>query len=199
LLAAQQDSRQHLASLAGSADHRPVPLRLFVLAMLLAALGALGGCLDTVAEALLAPESLAVQGVSGGVQSVTATSASDVQAAFSSTAQQLDDIIAANPNAANRPELAALKDKLGSSTPASTHAEPQDGSWATEPEQLAPFDRRVLLGPENTRQRSDTLLLAQAGHPRRPQQRPPAAPEPTLLDRWEIQPYIISPFSVRVQ
>ncbi len=69
----------------------------------------------------------------------------------------------------------------------------------TEPEALASFDRRIVLGADNVRRRSDVLVLARIPVVRRRLRQLPVPPEPTLLDHWLLQPYVISPFSVRVQ
>ncbi len=69
--------------------------RLLLWLLLATSLAALAGCLDTLAQAMIAPESLAVQGVSNSVEAATGTGASEVSGALGSTAKQLDDIIAA--------------------------------------------------------------------------------------------------------
>jgi hypothetical protein len=177
----------------------PMRARLGLIAV---ACGCLGGCLDTLTESILAPESVAMQGVAGSVNAVSGGDASELSSelsgAMGSTAAQLDDILAAYPSAINRPELSALRSQLGQASPAEKN-EPGDGSWAQEPEQAAQFDHRVRLGPENTRHQGDVLSLARLGNPRRIGHQLPAPTEPTWLDRWNPQPYVINPLAVRVR
>ncbi len=43
------------------------------------------------------------------------------------------------------------------------------------------------------------LSLARLGNPRRIAHQLPIPPEPTWLDRWNPQPYVINPLAVRVR
>lgn len=168
------------------------------LCVLACALLPLAGCLDTIAQALLAPESLAVQGLSGSTEALTGTSAADLSASLGSTAQQLDEIIATYPDAINRPELASLRNQLGPTTPAAAPSAPREGTIADDPAFQVPRDHRIALseaGPAH----ADRFVLAHPHAARRQMDQLPRPVDPVALDRWDLQPYLINPLSVRVQ
>jgi hypothetical protein len=177
--------------------------RLALLAMVLIGCGASGGCLGTLAEAMLAPESVALQGAAGGVQALSsAVSPADAASAFdaASTAADLDRIIADHPDAANRPELEQLRDRLNASqNPPLMQAGPQ-GSIADDIERRAEFDRKVVVPTSRKRLSSDALSIAPiAKRPRRSSEVTSVFAEPTLLDPWQPQLHVMDFTPIRVR
>jgi len=170
-------------------------LRLLAMVVIGALCAALGGCFETLASAFLAPESLAVQGASGGVQALANDSGTNLNGlgSLGNTASEVDNLISDYPDAANRGELSALKNQLdsegGSSKPAAT---PYTGSINDSPEQRAPFDRRVTLTKENSRSSSDTLVIKPHVYRRRNGDQLQTTIEPTDLTHWQLPTYQIA-------
>ena len=170
-------------------------LRLLLRVVLGASCLALGGCFETLASAFLAPESLAVQGASGGVQALANDSGTNLNGlgSLGNTASEVDNLITDYPDAANRGELSSLKSQLdsegGSSKPAST---PYTGSITDSADERARFDRRVQLTRENSRSSSDTLVIKPHVYHRRNGDQLQATIEPTELSHWQLPSYQIA-------
>jgi hypothetical protein len=167
--------------------------------MALVAAAALGsaGCLQTITEALLAPEVVAAQGATSGIQALgSAVSGTGLD----QTAADLDRIIAEHPDAATRPELQALSDQLkADSGPPSAVSPQRDGSLAEEPERLAERDRRVTVKPDQVNQASDAIGLGPRSTARRSGEQLGPFPEPTPLTTWEPRPYLLDTTPVRIR
>jgi len=170
-------------------------LRLLAYAVLGTGLASLGGCFETLASAFLAPESLAVQGASGGVQALANDSGTNLSelGSVGDTASEVDQLMTDYPDAANRGELSALKSQLdsqgGSQKAAST---PFTGSINDTADKRAPFDRRVELTKENSRSSSDTLVIKPHIYRRRNGDQLQATIEPTDLAHWQLPSYQIA-------
>jgi hypothetical protein len=178
--------------------------RLVLLSLVLAGCCASGGCLGTIAEAMLAPESIALEGAAGGVQALTSAvdpvdAASALDAA--GTAADIDRIISNHPDAVNRPELEALRDRLNATQNPQpmSNGQPQ-GSIADDLERRAERDRKVVVPDSRKRQTSDRLALAVM--PRRLRRGGDAArpfAEPTILDPWKPQLHVMDLTPIRVR
>jgi hypothetical protein len=159
----------------------------------------LSGCFQTLASAILAPESLAVQGASGGLNALTSGSAGDITT-LSNTAQDLDRIMSEYPDAINRPELSGMRDQLNQQSGAAPTpvSAPVQGSAQAEAALRAEHDRRVVLTAADQRP-ADALVLGRKVRTRRPGDQLQATIEPTLLDTWQPAAYAMGTWQVRVR
>jgi hypothetical protein len=180
--------------------------RLVLFSLVLVGCCASGGCLGTIAEAMLAPESVALEGAAGGVQALTsAVTPEDAASAFdaASTASDIDRIISENPDAVNRPELEQLRDRLngqGNPTPAPNPVTTPQGSIADDPERRAEIDRKVVVPQSRKRLSSDALTIAPvAKRPRRGGDAPNPFSEPSILEPWNPRLHVLDLTPVRVR
>ncbi|MBA2482246.1 MAG: hypothetical protein H0V44_16410 [Planctomycetes bacterium] len=163
------------------------------------------GCLRTLATALVAPEAVAIDGVSGAANSVASSlSGEDLAAAsdMSTTARDLDRILQDHPDAANRPELEALRNQLDQSQKASQSTR-REGSAEQDPARRAEGDRRVAV-PEATntlrKPHGDTLVTERVlpqkrGAPKRPN----TYPDPVVIEASQPYEYQLSLNPVRAR
>ena len=172
--------------------------RVMLVALLGACLGS-AGCVGTLAEALLAPESLALQGAYGGVQQLGNAVAGSVPSDATFVAADLDKILAEDDAAKQRPELQALSDKLKAQAAADSYKR-RPGSIANEAERRAEIDRRVELPSSKRELFSDQLTLGQLDRKaRRPvASQPMPQPEATPLDAWVPQVHVMDFSAVRL-
>ncbi len=174
-----------------------------ILAWLVIGSGALGsaGCLQTLVGAMIAPESVAAAGASGGVNALaSAVSGEDLGSMtdVASTAADIDRILAAHPDAVNRPELEALRDELKmKSMPEAAHH--REGSAAAEPDRLAERDRRVTVPIDHDMQPDALVIETPPPRKRGPSKGPEAFPEPTNLDCWQPQWHVLDTEPVRLR
>jgi hypothetical protein len=162
------------------------------------------GCLQTLVTALVAPEAVAMQGASGAANAVTASlSGEDLVAIndFSTTAKDLDRILQDHPDAANRPELEALRQQLDESQKTSQHRR-REGSAELDPERRAEGDRRVALPPSANpfaKPVSDALVIEKLPAQRRGAPlRPQTYPDPVVIEPSHRYQYQFSLHPVRV-
>jgi hypothetical protein len=154
----------------------------------------LSGCLDTLAEAVLAPESLAVQGASGGVQALGSNTDSPLSSLndLSSTASEIDHLLANYPDAANRGELSSLRSQLNGGQVSKPPV--QQGSITNDKERMSDFDRRLEISTSDRRTTSDTMVIKPRLILRRPGDQLQITIEPTALDHWRIPTYMLQPW-----
>lgn len=174
------------------------------LAWLVIAAGTLGssGCLQTLVGAMIAPESVAMAGASGGVNALASTiSGQDVGSLTdaASTASDIDRILAAHPDAVNRPELEALREELKMKSTPGAGKSHRDGAAALEPDRLAEWDRRVAVPIDQDIQIDAFVIETAPLRKRGPPKGPEAFPEPTNLDAWQPQWHVIDTDPVRLR
>ena len=173
-----------------------VARRVLLGSLLIMAMVCLSGCLDTLAEAVLAPESLAVQGASGGVQALGSSIDSPLSSLndLSSTASELDHLLTNYPDAANRGELSSLRNQLNGGNGGKPAPPAQQGSITNDKERMSDFDRRLEIRAADHRTTSDTLVLKPRLILRRPGDQLQITIEPTPLDHWQIPTYMLQPW-----
>lgn len=164
----------------------------------------LGGCFQTLATALLAPEALAIEGAASGFESLTGGAEQSVANDFSRAVDDLNRILGANPEAENRPELEALRDSLsqhGQGNPAAAGpAAAPKGSLADDRERRSEADRRVTLEPGEESVVGDHIGLQPRGPlRRRGPERPEAFPDPSPIQPWDPRSYVMDLRPVRVR
>jgi hypothetical protein len=153
---------------------------------------------------MLAPEAVALEGAAGGVQAFSQAVSGDATAnAFdaATTASDLDRIISDHPDAANRPELEQLRDRLNANrSPPPNRMAQRQGSITADLERRAELDRKITIPDSRKRLSSDALVIApMAKRPRRGDDKPNPFAEPTILEPWSPRLHLLDLTPVRVR